>query len=211
MTVADHFGILPSALCSGIRTALRTTLLAPTGNVKTIERIENDQIDTIRKALTNGLPAILILWSGANTAQGVTTGQRWDDMVSVSLLCCSGFSRSLDGRMDSEGVHPGVEELMYGARYIALRAAYTIGARKIAPKALIPAAQVEPGLFVGSVDFNLVQQWDIYDDQPTAVLARLGLVANPLDQTDLWTDDLDEDPNIADPATKQGGVVTLGD
>jgi len=41
-----HDGVLPSTLCDAIVTALRTYLLAPTGLVKTIDRLDDDDPET---------------------------------------------------------------------------------------------------------------------------------------------------------------------
>lgn len=203
-----HYGTTPSTIIDAMIAGL-ASLRAPTGHVKTIGRIESDDIEAIDRALVNGMPALLIYDDGGRVEVAATHGQRFIETVKIRLIAVAGSYQNLTARLTGTVVAPGCEELAYGGLYLALRAAAAVaGVHKVKPVNRVSAVKITPEKFICAWDIELCKQLDIYDDQPTAIITTLGLVANPTDDDQLFEVD-NTTPNIDDPATKQGGVVTL--
>lgn len=221
---AEHFAITTRDVCDAILTGLASLqyqtnpqTLVTTGCVRTIGRVESDTPDALGRGLTKGLPGILLYYRGGTYAPRGTNGLKFSDVLDIRLLCCAGNMRSKGERhaedeiVPTSATSPGVEELQDWAVYFAIRALRGVtGICSAYPKSHTQAHEIEPGRWVGAVDLVVDRTLDCYDDSSAVVLTKLGLVANPVDDDDLWTDPLTQLlPNITDPATKQGGVTTL--
>jgi len=214
----SHHGTLPSTICDNVLAALRTALLfqdggaggGGTGTVKTIARIEAGAEDMVNRALTPGLPAILIYWSGASGKTDGTGGRTFSDEIQFMVFCASGFARSREERLQGESDYPGIEELLYAARYLTLRAiASTAGVSAMRPGEVVPAQEIRGGMYLGSFEVTCRQRYDIWDDEELGnALETLGIVHEPTDPDDLFEGD-NITPKSDMPATTAGGVTDL--
>lgn len=208
---AVHFGITPGVITSAIVTALKT--LTP---VKSVERIENDDEESIKRGLTRtkGAPALLLMYGGGTFQGDSTDEQTYDDTLAYTVYCVACRPSTADdrfsgGEYDSDlATDPGVEELQDWALYLAVRAAHAAGARQVLAVRHSQAFELTAGRWMGTVEFTARRRLDLYDDDVSTTLQEIGIVKNPSSPPDLFEVD-NTTPKSDEPPDTAGGVFDL--
>jgi len=208
---AVHFGVTPGTITDAIVSALET--LTP---VKTVKRIQDDDEATLKRAIATGAggPMLLVFYGGGVYALDSAGEQSYDDTLAYTVFAVAGRSsapadRWTGGEHDSDlATDPGVEELQDWALYLSIRAAEVTGATQVIALRHTQAVQMEPGRWIGQVEFTARRGVDLYDDAVTTTLVTLGLVKNPSDPPDLFEGD-NVTPKSDEPPDTAGGVFEL--
>jgi len=225
---AAHFGSTPTTGVNLILTALSSLKMVNggagaggSGCVRTIARYAEVGYDAAAIDLLSrpGLPALLVTCFGGAFKPMSAGGQKFEQTLKFAVLCCAGRFSNVSDRLAGETptVDPGVEDLLDWATYYGCRGlagtADDVDGKPVRPfKNVHPTThrwiRVEPEKFIASVEIEATRYLDYFDDTPTAVLEKLGIVHNPLDYDQLFLVD-NTTPNTDAPATVRGGVVTL--
>lgn len=194
MADTTHWSSTPSIACTAIISDLQTNLGA---FVPSIKRISHDtNLEIISNGLNSGLPGVLLFYGAGPLKANSTMQQEHTHEMAFRLLCCSGHFESFykrqvgTGEMDIDQVTaPGVEELQDFVYRFAARALNDVdGVCRVKVPRFNPAREVLPGLYIGTVDLTATREINIWDDSITTTLESLGMVFDPNDTENIWSD-----------------------
>jgi hypothetical protein len=214
---AGHWGVRPSTVADAIVDAmavLKYVEASGSGCLRQIARIEGTAegvtVEQIRRAAVAGTPAIFVYCAGTKYDPDSTDGRHFRGEMTFQVLACAdswltkirrlGGDASIDYSAISHPKEVGVEELSEWGAYLGLRAVIEIdGISRAKLVESIPGEQIDKGLYVGSTVMVASRAVDVYDDAPTATFESIGLVHDPKDENNLWTDPpTDSDPDTDD-------------
>jgi len=156
------------------------------------------------------VPALLVYDAGGNASPKGTGFQKFVEVMKFRIIAVAGSFRGRMERLKGSDAQPGCEELCNWGVYYSLRAVAALsGIKGTRPTMRTQSVVTEARKYVASWDIECKRYFDIWDGELPNTLTVMGLVANPVDPASLWLDPANTQPNIADPATKQGGRVEL--
>jgi len=217
MAIIDHFGTQPSTVTNAILSGLSVLQKVNggaghggTGVVATIQRIAGDgyRDDDLDQYLQRGLPAILVSYEGGDFKRHANN-QTLQQVMRFAIICIAGEMTSVRKRLDDNYlVNPGVEELLDMASYYGYRAIDAISGIRSATIDKHQWLSIIPGRYAASVSMSAVRDFDVWGDDPSVTLSKLGIVHNPIDYNDLWESD-NITPKSTLPSDVSGGVFAL--
>jgi len=210
----DPFGLSPLFCIDRMLAALDTAKVSAGGFLRTVALLTSDpnDIEALGHQLQDGLPAVLVGYTGGPYSGGLTTAMVMEQQLRLVAVCVADNLRSRTDRLGGRSIYrPGLLNLMRWAAFKCGRALNRIkrGRRGGPTEESFIAYGAET--FVGVVNFSVTAAFDLYDDDGdlTGKLERLGIVHTPSDLEQLFESD-NETPNTDDPTSLPGpGVAEL--
>jgi len=206
----DPYGHDPNYVCNRIISALSVFLKTETaGCIKTIKRLAGDfgNQAAMDRLLTEGAPAFLVLYEGGAFVPATSSNCVFVQAVKYSVFCVAGSYQDQTERLAGRNVYePGLDNMLRWATYYVMRELIQVESLNMVKPIAHQYLKWLPGKYVGVASFEATTRMDIYDDEPTMILERLGIVHNPIDLSELFLVD-NTTPNTNDPTGL--GVATL--
>jgi hypothetical protein len=193
--------------------ALESNHVSQGGFLRTVGVLTSNatDIEALSHQLQDGLPAVLVGYTGGPYTGGMTSGMVLQHDAGFVAVCIADSLRSRVERLGGRSIyHPGLWHLMRWVAFKCGRALNRVQKTRNGRPVDESVIAYEPTMFVGVVGFTAQLTLDLYDDMGALTkLERLGIVHTPSDLAQLFEVD-NLTPNTDDPTSLPGpGVAEL--